>query len=172
MNILIRGKPGCGKSTLIQKMINLMQQKGMQIGGISTPELREGQRLGFEIVDMMTDERGILAHKNQLDGPRVSQYRVNLNDLENIGVKGIKKALEKNVDFIVIDEIGKMELVSSAFQEVVWEALELQKVLGTIGQISHPFVTKVYNREDLKVYTLTPQNRELIFAELRELLQL
>jgi nucleoside-triphosphatase len=149
-----------------------MQQKGMQIGGISTPELREGQRLGFEIVDMMTDERGILAHKNQLDGPRVSQYRVNLNDLENIGVKGIKKALEKNVDFIVIDEIGKMELVSSAFQEVVWEALELQKVLGTIGQISHPFVTKVYNREDLKVYTLTPQNRELIFAELRELLQL
>ena len=149
-----------------------MQQKGVQIGGISTPELREGQRLGFEIVDMMSGERGILAHKNQSDGPRISQYRVNVNDLENIGVNGIEKALEKNVDFIIIDEIGKMELVSDAFQRVVWEALDLQKVLGTIGQISHPFVTKVYNRADLKVYTLTPQNREQVFAELREVLQL
>jgi len=172
MNILIRGKPGCGKSTLIQKLITLMQQKGKQIGGISTPELREGQRVGFEIVNLMTSERGILAHVSQPEGPRVSQYKVNLRDLENIGVKGIKKALEKKVDFVIIDEIGKMELVSSAFQEIVWEALELQKVLGTIGQISHPFVTKVYNRNDLKLYTLTPQTREQVFAELRALLQL
>jgi nucleoside-triphosphatase len=172
MNILIRGKPGCGKSTLIQKLITLMQQKGKQIGGISTPELREGQRVGFEIVDMRTGERGILAHKNQPNGPRVSQYKVNLSDLDNIGVKGIKKALEKKVDFIIIDEIGKMELVSSAFQEMVWEALESQKVLGTIGQILHPFVTKVYNRTDLKLYILTPQTREQIFTELRVLLQL
>jgi len=172
MNILIQGKPGCGKSTLIQKMIKLMQQKGKQIGGINTPELREGQRLGFEIVDMITGDRGILAHKSQPEGPRVSQYKVNLRDLDNIGVKGIKKALEKKVDFIIIDEIGKMELVSSAFQEIVWEALELQKVFGTIGQISHPFVTKVYNRNDLNLYTLTPQTREQVFAELRGLLQL
>jgi len=149
-----------------------MQGKGKQIGGISTPELREGQRVGFEIVDMMTGERGILAHKNQPEGPRVSQYRVRLSDLEKIGVKGIRVALEQNVDFIIIDEIGKMELVSSAFQEAVWEALNQQKVLGTIGQISHPFVTKVYDRDDLKVFTLIPQNREQIFTELRDILQL
>jgi nucleoside-triphosphatase len=172
MNILIRGKPGCGKSTLIEKMIKLIQQKGMQIGGISTPELREGHRLGFEIVNMMTGERGILAHKDQPDGPRVSQYRVNLSDLDSIGVKGIKEALEKNVDFIIIDEIGKMELVSGAFQEAVWDALDVGKVLGTIGQISHPFITKIYSREDLKVITLTPQNREQVFTELQEMLQL
>jgi nucleoside-triphosphatase len=172
MNILIQGKPGCGKSTLIQKLLNLMQQKGKQIGGISTPELRQGRRVGFEIVDMMTDERGILAHKSQPEGPRVSQYKVNLRDLENIGVTGIKNALEKKVDFVIIDEIGKMELVSTAFQEIVWEALELQKVIGTIGQISHPFVTKVYSRNDLKLYTLTPQTREQVFDELRALLKL
>ena len=172
LNILIRGKPNVGKSTLIQKLVQLLKQKGKTIGGIITPEIRESNRLGFEIVDMMTGERGILSHINQKEGPRISRYRVNLNDLNNIGVRGIKRALEKKADLIIIDEIGKMELFSKEFQAVVWEALNLQKVLGTIGQISHPFVTKIYQREDLKVITLTSQNRDVMFEELKVLMDI
>ena len=161
-----------GKSTLIQKLVELLRQKGKTIGGISTPELREGRsRVGFEIVDMMTGERGILSHIDRKEGPRISRYRVNLKDLNDIGVRGIKQALEKNADLIIIDEIGKMELFSKEFQAVVWEALNLQKVLGTIGQISHAFITKIYQREDLKVINLTFQNRDAVFEELSANLQ-
>ncbi|NVM52567.1 MAG: NTPase [Candidatus Helarchaeota archaeon] len=172
LNILIRGKPQSGKSTLIQKLVELLRQMGKTIGGISTPELREGRsRVGFEIVDMMTGERGILSHIDQKEGPRISRYRVNLKDLNDIGVRGIKQALEKNADLIIIDEIGKMELFSKEFQAVIWEALNLQKVLGTIGQISHAFITKIYQREDLKVINLTSQNRDAVFEELSANLQ-
>ncbi len=139
----------------------------MIIGGISTPELREGgKRVGFEIVDMMSGERGILAHINQKEGPRISKYRVNLEDLINMGVLGIRGALERKADYIIIDEIGKMELVSKEFQTIVWEALNQQKVLGTIGQISHPFVSKIYERDDLQVIALSIQNRDQIFEQL------
>lgn len=166
LNILIRGKPRSGKSTLIQKLVKLLQEKGEIIGGIYTPEIKEKGRVGFEIIDIMTGDRGILAHINQKDGPKVSRYRVNLLDLGEIGVGGIKSALEKGADYIIIDEIGKMELVSKEFQAVVWEALNLQKVFGTIGQISHPFVTKIYERDDLQVITLSIQNRDQIFEQL------
>lgn len=148
--------------------MNLFKQKGKTIGGIITPEIKEGRRrVGFEIVDMASGKRGVLSHVNQREGPRISKYRVNLKDLNDIGVSAIKLALEKNADFIIIDEIGKMELVSNEFQDIVWEALDLKKVLGTIGQISHPFVTKIYQRNDLRIITLTPQNRDAIFEELK-----
>lgn len=150
-------------------MVDLFKRKGKTLGGIYTPEIRERSRLGFEIVDMMTGERGILAHINQKEGPKVASYRVKLEDLNRIGVLGIKRSIEKNVALIIIDEIGKMELVSEEFQETVWDALNYQKVLGTIGQITHPFVTKVYQRNDVRVFNLTIQNRELIFNDLKRL---
>ncbi|MFX1295190.1 MAG: nucleoside-triphosphatase [Promethearchaeota archaeon] len=171
-NILIRGKPRSGKSTLIQKLATLLKQKRKIIGGISTPEIRERNRLGFKIVDLMSGEMGILAHINQREGPKFSRYRVNLKDLNKIGVMGIKKSLRKNTDIIIIDEIGKMELISKEFQAIVWAALNLRKVLGTIGQISHPFVSKIYQRDDLKLINLTIQNRDVIFEELKALFHL
>ena len=171
-NILIRGKPRSGKSTLIQKLEALLKQKNKVIGGIITPEIREKSRLGFGIIDIMTGEKGILSHINQHEGPKVSKYGVNLEDLNSIGVKGIKNALAKNADVIIIDEIGKMELISKEFQTIVWEALNQQKVLGTIGQISHPFITKIYQRQDLKIIDLTIQNRETVLNDLKKLFHL
>ncbi len=170
MNVLIRGKPRSGKSTLIQKIITLLEQQGRQVAGISTPEIRERGRLGFEIVDLASGTRGILAHVNQKEGPRVSKYKVNLQDLMEIGVGSIRRAIDANADFIIIDEIGKMELVSKDFQKVVWDALDLGKVLGTIGLITHPFVAQIYERSDLKVVTLTRENREAVFEDLKTFL--
>jgi nucleoside-triphosphatase len=170
INILIRGKPRSGKSTLIQRIITLLEQQGKQVAGISTPEIRERGRIGFEIVDLASGARGTLAHINQKEGPRISKYRVNLQDLMEMGVEAIRRAIDEKVDFIIIDEIGKMELVSKDFQKVVWDALYLGKVIGTIGLITHPFVAQIYERADLKVVTLTRENREGVFEDLKTFL--
>ncbi len=150
--------------------MKLLTQQGKVIGGISTPEIRQKNRVGFEIVDIMTGKRGILAHINQQTGPWVSRYRVNLHDLKEIGVGAIRKAIDMNADFIIIDEIGKMELVSQDFQAIVWEALDLKKVLGTIGHISAPFITRIYGRNDIKLINLTTQNRDEIYDQLKFIL--
>jgi len=170
INLLIQGKPRSGKSTLIQKVMDLLRQQRKVIGGISTPEIRAKTRIGFKIIDLMTMKEGILAHINQESGPRVSRYRVNLQDLEEVGTWAIQRAIENNVDVIIIDEIGKMELVSKSFQAWVWKALNLQKVLGTIGLISHPFISRIYERQDLKILRLTIQNRKEIFEQLLSLI--
>ncbi|MHA1267482.1 MAG: nucleoside-triphosphatase [Candidatus Helarchaeota archaeon] len=171
MNIIIQGKPRSGKSTLIERVRKELLQIGENIGGVSTPELREGgRRVGFEIIDLLSGSRGILAHKWQAQGPRVGSYRVNLTDLVKIGVRGIEQALQKEVKVIIIDEIGKMELFAPEFQTVVLKALDRQAVLGTMGYFTHPFLTKLQQRSDVKFFTLTSGTREQVFNEVKALM--
>jgi nucleoside-triphosphatase len=48
---------------------------------------KNGVREGFEIVDISAAKVGCLAHVNQKEGPQVGKYRVNMQDLESIGVQ-------------------------------------------------------------------------------------
>lgn len=90
---------------------------------------KEGIRVGFEIVDIETGETGWLAHVKNKSGPKVGRYRVNLNDIEEIGAKAILNAVEKQ-DVIALDEIGPMELFSAKFKEASQRALDSQKLVS------------------------------------------
>jgi len=127
-------------------------------------EVREGGvRVGFEIMDFSTGQRGWLAHINQPTGPKVSKYRVNLTDLDAIGVSSILDAI-RNADVIIVDEIGPMELFSSAFRDAVVQAVESNKpVLGTIHYgLRNSLVDSVKKREDAEIFHVTYENRETL----------
>lgn len=167
-NIFLTGLPGSGKTTLIKEIIKEIKVPAF---GFFTQEIRkEKERVGFKIVTLRKKE-GILAHKDLKSYFRVSKYKVNLEDLEEIGVKEIKEGLKKDC-VIIIDEIGKMELFSKKFREVVKEALESKnKVLGTIKLISDPFTEKIKKRKDTKILILTRKNREEIKREVISFLE-
>jgi len=125
-------------------------------------EVREkGTRTGFEIVDFATGQRGWLAHVNQPTGPQVSKYRVNLEDLERIGVESIRNAL-KEADVIVVDEVGPMELFSPAFVQVIRDVVDSPKpVLGVIHHSArHPIIDTIKKREDAEIFEVTFENRQ------------
>jgi nucleoside-triphosphatase len=167
-NILITGKPRTGKSTLISKLINLLKSHNKTIGGVATPEIKKRARLGFKIIDLGSGKEGILASVDQKKGPRVSKYRVNMDDLEEIGVNAIMEAIRNN-DFIILDEIGKMELFSQKFCKVILKALDTRKVLGTIGfNLSHPIAKQIKAREDVEIIVLTFENRDEVSKKLEE----
>ena len=68
---------------------------------------------------------------------------------------------------IVIDEIGKMELLSPQFQGVVEKALDADNpVLGTITLARHPFAQKVKDRDDVKIIEVTKENRDKVLKTL------
>ncbi|MEM2850777.1 MAG: NTPase [Candidatus Bathyarchaeia archaeon] len=160
MNIFITGLPGIGKTTVILRAIQKLETMGFRVGGMISQEVREGGvRIGFELIDLTSNRRGWLAHVNQPIGPKVSRYRVNLKDLTEIGVAAICKAVEIS-DFVVIDEVGPMELYSDEFQAAVKLALESPKpLIGTIHlKARHPLVN--YIRKKAEIYTVTFENRE------------
>ena len=167
-NIFIIGKPGCGKTTLITE---ILEELKLNAGGFYTTEIREkGKRLGFKIITLDGD-KGILAHVNIKSPYRVSKYKVNIKDLEEIGVKSILNALKEN-KLVLIDEVGSMELYSEEFKKAVTSALDSKnEVLGTIKLTPDPFTDKIKKRKDVRIFYLTQGNREDIKKEIINLLE-
>jgi len=138
------------------------------VGGMVSREVREGGlRVGFEIMDFSTGQRGWLAHVNQPTGPQVSRYRVNLTDLNAIGVNSILNAVN-NADIIIVDEIGPMELFSQAFREAVAQAIESKKpMLGTIHfRVRDSLIDDIKKREDAEILEVTYENRTHLHAQI------
>ncbi len=159
--IFVTGRPGIGKTSVLLRAVSALKTMGYKVGGMISREVREGGvRVGFEVVDFYTGQRGWLAHVNQPVGPQVSKYRVNLNDLDAIGANSILHAIA-NADIVVVDEIGPMELFSAAFKEAVFQAIKSNKpMLGTIHhKAQDPLITAIKTREDAEILEVTFENR-------------
>ena len=153
---------------MVKKVMRVLSQEGFVAGGVFCPEIRDVKgRLGFEIIDVLTGEKGILSHIHHANGPRIGKYRVNLLDLTRIGVHAIESAIEKT-DYIVIDEVGPMELQGMKFQQAVLRALNSPKpVLGVLHwKMRHPIIQMITAHRNVRVFELTKQNRQFIHQSL------
>ena len=160
--ILVTGPPGIGKTSTLRRSVKDLKNRKYAVGGMICREVREaGVRVGFEIMDLSTGQRGWLAHVNQPTGPRIGKYRVNLTDLDVIGASAILDALQ-NADVLAVDEIGPMELSSTAFSNALVRAVESSKPLfGTIHYgLRNSLVNNIKNREDVEILKVTYENRE------------
>jgi len=158
----ITGRPGIGKTTILLNAANELKSIGCSVGGMLSREVRQkGTRIGFEVIDFITGQRGWLAHVNQPTGPQISKYRVNLHDLDQIGVKAIHNAV-KDAEVVIVDEIGPMELFSSAFKQVIKDVIDSRKlVLGVIHHSARdPIIDLIKKRDDTEVIEVTIENRQ------------
>jgi nucleoside-triphosphatase len=171
-NFLVTGRPGCGKTSVIERVMKLLGEKGFQAGGIYCPELRKGGiRVGFKIIDIMDGEERVLAHVNQRDGPQVSKYRVNVTAVDELSERAIGRALSE-ADFIIIDEIAPMEIHSPGFRRAVRAALDSPKpLLAAVHQRTvSGFIGGVKSRPDTELFEITRDNFSKLPVELAELI--
>lgn len=163
VRIAITGAPGSGKSTVCRRVLEKLT---CTCGGMLSSDIRiRGERVGFEVKDIATGKRGMLAHK-QSRGPRVGKYHVDLEDLKNIGVNAIKNAMSS--ELIVIDEIAPMEFKSPEFIKAVEDALNSNKNMLVVlhQKSSHPLADRI--RREFDIYTVTKENRESLISEIAE----
>ena len=162
-NILITGLPGCGKTTLLQKVAE--ELKALRPSGFFTSEIREANtRKGFEL-SSLNGKNGVLAHVD-INGPYwVGKYKVD--------VKGFEAFLEMiplvvpSVSLIIIDEIGKMECFSELFRQLVIQVLGSDKVvLASIALKGGGFIERIKKRDDVQLVELVQSRRETLVEEI------
>lgn len=160
-NILLTGPPGSGKTTVITTIVSLLGKE--RAAGFYTREVRrKGQRTGFVIVTFSGKE-ALLASTEVPSSFRVGRYFVFPENLAG-ALAELEEALSgKTKKCLVIDEIGKMELLSPLFRRSVLAALASNfPVLATILARPHPFCDVIKKREDVEVFFVTPKNREVL----------
>jgi nucleoside-triphosphatase len=159
---LITGAPGTGKTTVISKTVTALKAQGLAVGGMISQEARDCcTRKGFEVIDVATGKNGWLAHVDQKTGPQVGKYRVNLSDLERIGVKAIESATEKS-DVVVVDEIGPMEMFSKQFKQAVQAAFESSKIVLVVvhAKAKDALIEQTKQLPDAELFTVTVDNHD------------
>ena len=161
--LLLTGPPGCGKTTALK---HALARSGVSAGGFYTEEIRErGSRLGFRIVTI-DGRAAVLAHVDIKSRHRVSKYGVDVDTLRSVAVTAIEDAV-RNCDVVVIDEIGKMELLSDDFKCAVSETLDSHaRVLGTIMLAPNKWADAVKHRPDVRVVSLDIGNRDSVVDDL------
>ena len=163
-NILLTGPPGCGKSTVIEKLVKRIQRP---VNGFFTREIKEkGRRVGFAIITLDGKE-GILAHEESKSPKRVGKYGVNIDELDRIAVPSM---IPRTADqIVIIDEIGKMECFFPLFRETLTQTLDsANPVIGSIAQRGNPFIEKIKERKDVLLVSVSEKNRDSLPADLLE----
>jgi nucleoside-triphosphatase len=73
--IVLTGAPGVGKTTAAMRAARALNDRGLNVGGIVSRELRtNNMRIGFEFIDLITNNTNVLASITG-NGPKVGKYR-------------------------------------------------------------------------------------------------
>jgi nucleoside-triphosphatase len=166
---LLTGPPGTGKTRLIMQVLEEISGEGA--GGFYTEEIRDQvARKGFRLVTL-DGQTATLAHINIKGRHRVGKYGVDLDVMEKIAVPALRRAAEKG-QLVIIDEIGRMELMSASFREAVAEIIKGgHRVLGTITLNPHPRADAVKQRPEVDLVPVTGSNSRQVLEDIRNWLK-
>jgi nucleoside-triphosphatase len=165
--LLLEGRPGIGKTTVARRLLTLLREADVPVGGFTTGELRTSRRREGFVVEAASGAREVLAHVGLPGPPRVGRYGVDLAAFERVALPALGDPGLGGV--VVVDELGKMELASSAFCAAVVELLGRDvAVVATVQLARHRFTDALKRRPDIEVIRVTEATRDALAERLME----
>lgn len=168
MHIFLTGNVQVGKSTVVERVVSTL---GVTVGGF---------RSGFDHLRAQTDrllymwdaaapalkdeEHAIVRFTD--DKPEVYPHR-----FDEIGGGALRRARERGVDLILMDECGRLERDAHEFQQEVLTTLDGNiPVLGVVRQGYAGWLDHIRNHPKVTLLTVTEENRAALHEQVIALL--
>ncbi len=171
MKIVLTGEPGIGKTTLIKKLAKVLGNKAI---GFWTEEVRDPKtrkRTGFKVVS--TEGNSLLfASKTFTSKHLVGSYGVNVQRFESVALPILEKALREN-KVVLVDEVGKMELFSKPFRELIRALIHDPRkhmVITIPIRDVHPLVAEIRRLTGAVLLEVSKENRDGLLEDILSLL--
>ncbi|OGM29366.1 hypothetical protein A2801_01615 [Candidatus Woesebacteria bacterium RIFCSPHIGHO2_01_FULL_41_10] len=162
MKILLTGKPGIGKSTILEKV--KYNFSGNKFGVISKEVKKNNKRVGFEAINHAGEKR-IFAHTTDIASDYIigDKYFVDLKAIDNFVVPELEKGINNPESLVFIDEIGRMQAFSGTFLKTVGKVLNSSSnILATIVFDPEPWSIEFKENKNVVLVRVYEENRDLL----------
>jgi nucleoside-triphosphatase THEP1 len=107
--ILITGEPGSGKTSLCHELVTIAQKKGLELGGLISPPVFEGdEKTGINVLHLKTLSKYKLAELNDGQDHTLQTKRWAFDPkIVEWGNRALAGATP--CDLLIIDELGPLE---------------------------------------------------------------
>jgi nucleoside-triphosphatase len=166
MNIFLTGQIQIGKSTVLNKVLSLLEyKKAAKFGGFSTfhiSECRDVFIAAFGEEKIIDDAHKIATWQNNCMQPHDDVFnQLGKNILQN----------SKSADFIIMDELGYLEKNAESFKQEVFQCLQSNiPCIGILRKANIAWHQPIYQDDNTKIIEVTSANRNGLPYEVYDLL--
>jgi len=162
--IIIHGDKNQGKTTQLKRIIDLLKSNNKTVAGFYSEKIsKDDIVLGYDLLtiseNVKTPFLNINTSKNK---ETIGRFSINNSALE-IGNYEIEKAILKNVDYIVLDEVGKLELDNKGWHDAI---IKLHSNFSNeiIFCVRTEFVESIIEKFNFKnVILITTSEKDILF---------
>jgi len=150
---LLTGPVHSGKTTRAGRVVEMIRAKGVRVSGFLAPgRFDAGVRSGYTLLDVEDGSRMPLASiRNEMGWVRYGRFFFNPAALQK-GEKIINRAIRESSRFLVIDEVGPMELAGLGWSGILGFMAERREI-KQLWVVRESLVCEVLSR-----WKVTPEN--------------
>ncbi len=161
---LLTGPVGMGKTTAESRVAGLARKQGLVCGGLLAPAMLDdcGHKIGIWGADLRTGERRSLARTDRiLGGPSAGPYSFDADALD--WATGVIERDTGTCDLLIVDEIGRLELVEGTGLAPVLPHLSSGRVGLSLVLVRDSLLERLKTRlgpAELAVFAISVDNRK------------
>lgn len=166
---IVSGGIGVGKTTQVQKIVELLHKKNITINGIYAPRImNNGETIGYDIVDIESNKREVLLRNNDDESSsKIGKYSISKIGFD-MGINALNKSANNKPDVVVIDEVGKLELNNQGWANNINELLNGSSLL--IFAVRDSFVEQVIQNWNLTNFSVHKVSNNL-YRDVSEIIE-